>query len=209
MVRPSNAAVRNPPGPNTLALMADFKPDITFLKDNDPSGRMYELMRQLIDSHNHVARQVNASPVGIMDSPPPISSINAVGAGGNHAVVITDNNPVKQGIIYHFEYSSSPNFPTGQVYLAQSGPSRSLTGFALGKGKFFWRGYSQYPGSPPSAPVYYGTQSNPTGVDAGGSITGPAAPPSTGSGTDQGLFPQGGQGFGPGPGSRATKNLIA
>lgn len=164
----------------------------------DPSGALEDAFKRIVDAQNNVALQVNAAPVGKTPAPPPISSVQATAAGGAHSVVITDNNKVSQGIIYHFEYSASPNFPTQQTYLAQSGPSKSLTGFFLGKGKFYWRAFSQYQASAPSKPVLFGTASAPTAIDAGGTIATATPPAATGSGTDQGVLPKGGQGFGQG-----------
>ncbi len=172
--------------------------DISFMRQLDPTGRLETWARTLMQSHNHVAAQANVAPVGQVAAPPPISNLNVTAADGIHKAVITDNSPVQQGIIYHFEKSASPDFPTGQTYLVQSGPSRTLD-HLHGEGEIHWRAYSQYPASAPSTPVYFGTQQAPTPVNAGGTIVGPIAPTSTASGTDQGQLPQGGKGFGPGP----------
>ncbi len=158
-----------------------------------------------MQSHNHVAAQANVAPVGQVPAPPPVSNIDVTAAGGIHKAVITDNNPVQQGIIYHFEKSDTPAFRTGSTYLVQSGPSRTLDHFH-GAGEVFWRGYSQYPSSGPSTPVYFGSEQAPTPVNAGGAIVGPTPPQSTGSGTDQGQLPQGGLGFGPGSESGNVAN---
>ena len=187
--------------------MPDFTHNTAFMREIDPSGKLEAWAKKLMDSHNNAARQANVAPVGSVEAPPQISSLQVTAAGGVHAAVITDNNPVNQGIIYHFERSSTPDFQTGTTHLAQSGPSRSLTGHFAGNSDVYWRGYSQYQSSPPSAPVYFGSEAAPTKVNAGGAIAGPTPPASTGSGTDQGVLPQGGLGFGPGADtSRSTDN---
>lgn len=157
----------------------------------DPSGILLKIIREHEDAINNVGGQVNASPVGVTEAPPQISSVSVVAlSAGVHKVQIQDNSPATRGLGYHFEFSTTKNFEPGTVVLSQSGPSRDHI-ITLGAGPIFWRAYSQYGGaSPPSAPVYA-----PVAVDAGGNtrtvpITG------AGSGTESSVQSQPGAGFG-------------
>lgn len=195
--------------------MPDLAPDISFLKDIDPSGRLTDLVKQLIDAHNNIGRQTNASPVGSTAAPPKISALNVVGGGSFHRISIEDNNPVPRGIQYHVEWDTSPQFTSPkQITL---GPDKNLDTQLGVNGLIYWRGYSSLGAqSPPSEPVYFGGANNPTGVDAGtvtlavtatvsgsnatgtatGHLVGPAPLPNAGSGTEPSQFPQSGAGFG-------------
>ena len=75
----------------------------------------------------------------------------------------------------------------------------------LGNQTLYWRVYSQYIGSLPSAPVAFG--SPPIAV-AGGGSSGPAPLPSTGSGVLPNGLLQGGNGFGINPGSRIVRQTL-
>jgi hypothetical protein len=63
---------------------------------------------------------------------------------------------------------------------------------SIGNQTLYWRAYSQYLGSEPSAPVTFGTPA--TAVTGGGAAAGPQLQSSSGSGTATGT--QGGSGFG-------------
>jgi hypothetical protein len=75
----------------------------------------------------------------------------------------------------------------------------------LGNQTLFWRAYSQYIGSLPSAPITFGA---PPVAVAGGGSTGPAPLPSTGSGTLLNGLPRGGNGFGIHPGARVVRQSL-
>lgn len=126
-----------------------------------------------------IGRQVNAEPGGITPAPPQINALSVTAADGIFDAQIQDNNPVQRGVVYFLEYSLNA---TGPWSLIAIGPARNWRG-ALGNQTFFWRAYSQYPTSDPSAPIYFGGPINPTGV-AGGGAAGPAPQPPAGSGTD-------------------------
>lgn len=156
---------------------------------------MAEALQGIADAVQTVAKQTNANPQGPVAPPPKISSLSVVASGGIHRVQIKDNGNVQRGIIYHLEYSTSPQFTTATTFLSHSGPSRDH-GLFYGKGPIYWRGFSQYLTGPPSEPVYFGTQTNPTAVDAGGSIVAPTVLSAAGSGTEPSVQPQGAAGFG-------------
>lgn len=201
--------------------MPDHKPDISFLREIDPSGRLTNLFQSMIDVDNNIGRQTLAAPVGKADPPPTISGINVVGGGGFHRVTIQDNNPIPRGVEYHLEWDTSPQFTNPQQI--SLGPDRGRdVQLGIG-GPVYWRAYSSKRTSEPSEPVYFGTKSNPTGVTGGSlstavtvtvtgitagagtatgtgtattPVVGPARLPSTGAGTEPSQFPQGGAGFG-------------
>jgi hypothetical protein len=154
------------------------------------SPKTYEAIHDLMQAIANISNQGNTNPNGPVDPPPAISSISAVAlAPGVHKVQIVDNNPVRRGIIYHFEFSTTENFQPGTVVLAQSGPSRDLI-ITLGAGPTFWRGFSQYPTSDPSEAVYVAGS-----VDAGGAARNVAIT-GAGSGSDGTLQQRNGGGFG-------------
>jgi hypothetical protein len=84
------------------------------------------------------------------------------------------------------------------------GASRNLY-VQLGNQTLFWRAYSQYIGSQPSAPITFG--SPPVAVVGGGS-SGPAPLPSAGSGVFPNGVLRGANGFGIHPGSRISRQSV-
>jgi hypothetical protein len=144
---------------------------------------------------NLVAKQTNANPLGDVPAPPQISAVNVQVAQGVHDVQIQDNSPVQRGVHYFLEYSNSPNFSGPSTKTLSLGPSKNTRIF-LGNGTVYWRGYSSYPTSSPSAPVYSGTETQPTPATGGGAISGPVGLPGAGSGTEPSTFSKPGAGFG-------------
>lgn len=144
---------------------------------------------------NTVNQQTNANPLGAVTPPQQISAIAVVPKGGGvHQVTIQDNYPVNRGIAYFAEYSTDPNFSTFTT--VNMGPSRQID-VPAGLGNIHWRGYSGYPTSAPSAPVYFGGAGSPTPVNStGATASASAGVPGTGSGTEPSNQPQGGAGFG-------------
>jgi hypothetical protein len=162
--------------------------NLEYIRGRDP--KLYEAIYDLMQGIRNTSDQTNANPNGTVAAPPQITSIGAVAlAPGVHKVQIVDNSPVKRGIIYHFEFSNTPNFQQGTVVLSQSGPSRDHI-ITLGAGAIHWRGFSQYPTGDPSAPVYADAPLDAGGAARTAGITG------TGSGTDDSLNPRSGGGFG-------------
>jgi len=80
----------------------------------------------------------------------------------------------RPGLFYFAESDTTPAFSSPRVYFM--GASRNLY-LQLGNQTLYWRAYSQYVGSLPSAPITFG--SPPTAV-AGGGSAGPAPLPSSG-----------------------------
>jgi hypothetical protein len=161
-------------------------PQLAQIKGRDPY--LYESLKQVVGAINSMGRATGVDPAGSIAQPVAIGGENVVAANGIFDLAITDNSPVRRGIFYFAESDTSPAFPAPHVYFL--GSSRNLR-VSLGNQTLYWRGYSQYIGSMPSAPVAFGTP--PTAVTGGGS-SGPAPQPSSGSGTA--TAQQGGSGFG-------------
>ena len=162
-------------------------PQLAQIKGRDPY--LYEALRQVVGAVNAVGRATGVDPSGSISAPDPIGGVSVIAADGIFDVAITDNSAVNRGIFYFAESDISPDFTAPRVYFL--GSSRNLR-VALGNVTLYWRAYSQYMGSLPSAPVTFGSPA--TGVAGGGASTGPALQTSSGSGTATGQ--QGGSGFG-------------
>jgi hypothetical protein len=129
-------------------------------------------------------------------APPQVSALQVTASGGIFDIAVTDNNPVYRGVNYFVEYSSQPSF--AQPHVIDLGASRNYRA-TFGNQTLYFRAYSQYPSSPPSAPVYYGTATKPNAVLGGGATLGPSPLPSQGSGTAPTNGTDGGAGFGKQP----------
>lgn len=150
------------------------------------------------------AKNAGVSPTGSVASPTPPSAVNVTSFGEMVHVSHEDNSPVKRAINYFTEIGvDDPNFNQPIVY--HHGASRTPPPFPLpslisGGGspvshKYYFQGYSQYVGGPPSAKVKF---NNGAAITLTGSTVGTPLP-STGSGTASGNGTQGAQGFGKSP----------
>jgi len=162
-------------------------PQLAQIKGRDPY--LYETLRQVVGAVNSLGRATGVDPSGSISPPDSIGALSVVAGDGIFDVAITDNSAVHRGIFYFAEFDSSPNFTAPRVQFM--GSSRNLR-LSLGNQTLYWRAYSQYLGSTPSAPIAFG--SPPTAVTGGGTAAGPALQPSSGSGSATGQ--QGGSGFG-------------
>jgi len=153
------------------------------------SPYVYEALTQIVNGVNAVGRATGVDPSGSIAAPSPIGGVNVAAADGIFDIAITDNSVLNRGIFYFAESDTTPAF--SQPYVHFLGSSRNLR-LSLGNQTLYWRAYSQYLGSDPSAPVTFGTPA--TAVTGGGTATGPQLQTSTGSGTASGS--QGGSGFG-------------
>ena len=163
-------------------------PQLKHVEASDP--RLADSLRRIVDAVNALGVGTGVDPAGATESLTPISSLNVIAANGIFDIALTDNSPITRGISYFVESDVTPGFNQPHVY--SLGPSRNLR-VALGNLTLYWRAYSQYLGSAPSAPVAFGAP--PSAVIGGGSA-GPALQPSSGSGTAAGTGQQGGSGFG-------------
>jgi hypothetical protein len=123
-------------------------------------------------------------------------------ANGWFDIAIADPSNTRPGLFYFAESDTAPAFAAPRVHFL--GASRNLY-VQLGNQTLYWRAYSQYVGSLPSAPVTFG--SPPVAV-AGGGSSGPSPLPSQGSGALASGLVRGGNGFGINPGSRITRQSL-
>lgn len=153
---------------------------LPYLRRKDP--RLGETIDALRKGLLSLAQQAGIGISGKI-APPSIQGINATAANGSFIITVTDKSATHFGINYFVEYADNANFDN--VHTLFLGPSRTSPPVFLGSGTFYFRAFSQYLNSAPSARVIYGG-TNPTGVAGGGTIAGPTLPPSQGSGVGQG-----------------------
>jgi len=158
-------------------------------------------MRRVGSALNRMALNAGVSPIGQLPAPPSIGALNIKASGETVHATIDDTAHTTTAREWFVEHDTSPNFTAPHVvHLGASRggflnlPSKNDSGTAT---PWYFRAYSQEPGSPPSPPVYFGGLS-PTAVTLTGStqLT-PLA--STGSGTASPLGTQGGWGRGKTP----------
>ncbi len=160
----------------------------------DLGARLYEALRKIASDHSTLAQQVNGSGTGNPTPPPAVQAMTVTGQNGMFDIRIKDSSPIYRGIRYYAEYDTSPAFSAPKRIFM--GDSRDHTIF-LGNQTLYWRGYSSYIGSGPSAPAYHGGALAPAPVIGGGSIGAPATQPSEGTGTGNGTPAPEGPGIAP------------
>jgi hypothetical protein len=184
-------------------LMAlDIGKEITKLRQHPEIGQyLGEVLEKIEGAVNLLGKNAGVDPTGAkMPPPPPIQelSVKSDGNGTIHAS-ISDSNSIQRSLHYFMEYDTDKNF--SRPHVVHMGISRSAPPLTLpandGDGNpqtFYFRAYSQYPGSDPGQKVHFGGNT-PTAVAPGGSaqltLFG-----STGSGTAQNSGQEGGSGFG-------------
>ena len=170
------------------------------LKDRDPY--LYETLTKIVSAVNATSQRSGVDPSTPAPAPSPIASINVQASNGWFDISITDPSDSRPGLFYFAESDTTPAFSAPRVYFM--GASRNLY-VQLGNQTLYWRGFSQYIGSLPSAPVAFG--SPPIAVTGGGA-SGPAPQPSRGSGALPNGLVRGGNGFGVNAGSRILKQAM-
>jgi hypothetical protein len=170
------------------------------LKDRDPY--LYETLTKIVASVNATSQRAGVDPSTPAPAPAPIASITVQASNGWFDISVADPSDARPGLFYFVESDTTPAFSAPRVYFM--GASRNLY-VQLGNQTLYWRAFSQYIGSLPSAPVTFG--SPPTAV-AGGGSTGPTPLPSSGSGVLPNGLLRGGNGFGVNPGSRVPKQTL-
>lgn len=169
------------------------------LKSRDPY--LYETLSKIVSAVNAGSQSSGVDPANPSPAPTAIASVTVQAANGWFDLAISDPATQRPGLFYFAESDLTPAFSAPRVYFL--GASRNLY-VQLGNQTLYWRAYSQYVGSLPSAPVTFGTP--PTAVTGGGA-SGPAPLPSTGSGTLPNGQLRGGNGFGLPSGARITKSV--
>jgi hypothetical protein len=170
------------------------------LKDRDPY--LYETLVKVVSSLNATSQRAGVDPSTPAPAPTPIASVMVQASNGWFDISVIDPSDARPGLFYFAESDTTPAFAAPRVYFM--GASRNLY-LQLGNQTLYWRAYSQYVGSLPSAPVTFGAP--PTAV-AGGGVAGPAPLPSSGSGVLPNGLLRGGNGFGVNPGSRIVRQSV-
>src|SRR5947209_13126742 len=168
------------------------------LKDRDPY--LYETLVKIVASLNATSQRAGVDPSTPAPAPSPIASVSVQASNGWFDISITDPSAARPGLFYFAESDTTPAFAAPRVYFM--GASRNLY-VQLGNQSLYWRAFSQYIGSQPSAPVTFG--SPPTAITGGGA-SGPAPQPSQGSGAQPNNIVRGGNGFGANSGARISKH---
>lgn len=158
------------------------------LKDRDPY--LYETLTKIVTAVNITGQRTGIDPSRPLPVPSPIAAFSVQAANGWFDLAIQDPSDAQPGLFYFAESDTTPAFASPRVYFL--GASRNLY-VQLGNQSLYWRAYSQYIGSNPSAPVTFGT---PPVTVAGGGSSGPAPLPSSGSGRVSHGAVRGGNGFG-------------
>ena len=156
-------------------------PNLAYLRNLPDFGKfLYEAFDSVQRQSTTIERQVNGNAEGQPQSPPAINSVKVTGQNGHFNVAIEDAGQVNRGIRYYVEHDTDPSFSNPHV--VHLGDSRNANLF-LGNQQLYFRAYSAYGSSAPSAAAYHGSPTTPLAVRGGGSIGGPAKLASQGSGT--------------------------
>src|SRR5690349_8736907 len=167
------------------------------IKDRDPY--LYETLAKIVSAVNATSVRAGVDPSTPAPAPTQVDALTVQASNGWFDISITDPSNARPGLFYFAESDTTPGFNNPRVYFM--GASRNLY-VQLGNQTLYWRAYSQYVGSLPSAPVAFG---NPAVAVAGGGSSGPAPLPSQGSGALPNGIVRGGNGFGVHPGSRIVR----
>lgn len=178
-------------------MAVDINKEMTFIRQIPAIGNyLGDALDRIVKGVNTTGAHVGVDPTGTQPAPPAIQQlqIKTNGTGLVHAV-ITDHNEIVKNLHYFVEYDSDPSFL--QPHVVHLGVSRTMQPITLpgmdddGKEqKFYFRAYSQYPGSHPGEKIFSGSPVSPGGSQMMSLL------PSTGSGTAQNSGQEGGSGFG-------------
>lgn len=142
-------------------------------------AKLYQALQSIQTAHNNVEMQTNTNSTGDPAPPPAINGFNVKAQNGHFSFEIQDNNDIYRGINYIVEHADNPQFTNAeQIHLNSA---RNGSQFFGNVTKYF-RAYSAYGPSNPSAPRYHGG-AQPIAVSGGGSVGGPASTVNQGSGT--------------------------
>ena len=181
---------------------------------NEDIGRWTAAALRMIENAvNHLGKNLSAVPLGDTTPPANVQQLQIKASGEMVHAVINDNNPITKHVNYFLEYANEPNFL--QPHVEHLGASRTRVISLPTNGdspippvppppgtpptpgtvqQWYFRAYSQYPGSKPSKYVNFGGHF-PSPVQLTGT-TNLTLLPSTGSGTAQNSGQQVCYGFG-------------
>ena len=155
------------------------------IEQDNPKLGIY-LRRYLLPAVQQTASNAAVGPSGNIPAPDPPESISVTTAGELMQVVVNHTAPIQKGVHYITHIATNPQF-SGAIIL-DHGASRTPPHINLptkdssGNTHNYYVGtIVQYPGSPPSAPTFFGGAS-PIAVNMGGT-TEMDIQPGTGSGT--------------------------
>ena len=156
-------------------MAVDINKELTLLRQVPGIGSyLSDALKRIVDGVNLTGTHIGVDPTGTQPPPPPVQAINVKSNGsGLVHVTIDDHNEIAKNLHYFVEYDTDPNFPRPVVkHLGVSRTMDPLTLPALDDQgqpqKFYFRAYSQYPGSKqPGRHVNHGG-TEPTGIDPGG-----------------------------------------
>lgn len=155
------------------------------IEHENPKLGMY-LRQYLVPAVQRTASNAAVGPSGNIPAPAPPESINVTTAGELMQVVVNHTAPIQKGVNYLTHISTNPQF--SNAIILDHGASRTPPHINLptkdsggNTHNYYVATIAQYPGSPPSAPTYFGG-SAPTPVMMGGT-TEMDIQPGTGSGT--------------------------
>lgn len=133
--------------------MSDLSPNgLSELKGRDPLA--YRVIKQLLDSHNALAQQLNGNPTGAEVPPPqPHAANSVVGGGGILDIKVTDNTEQFRGV-EHFADVIPAGGSWEQAQTIHMGATQNYRKY-IGSGQYQVRTYTQYPNSPPSGFLYH------------------------------------------------------
>lgn len=155
------------------------------IENESPKLGQY-LRRYIVKAIQDTAKAAAVAPHGNIQAPTAPESISVTTAGELAQVVVNHTAPIQKGVQYLTHVATNPQFTN--AIIIDHGSSRTPPHINLPtkdaggvNHKFYFATIAQYPGSPPSAPTYFGGAS-PQPVTMGGT-TQMDVQPGTGSGT--------------------------
>lgn len=179
--------------------MIDSSQFLKQIKNQNPHLGNY--LESMFDAVNVALNHVGIDVKGNVQPPSPIAGLNVTSGSDQVHVTINDNSVLNKNVQYLVEWSAGdPSFAAPHVEDLGSSRGKVLSLAAktsLGAPhNYYFRAYSQYPGSnPQTKKAYWGSPGNPTAVTLSGSSTLDYLP-SQGSGTGRADGTQGGAGLG-------------
>jgi hypothetical protein len=131
------------------------------LKDRDPY--LYETLTKIVSAVNSASQAAGVDSSTPSPAPTPVVSISVQASNGWFDVAITDPSDARPGLFYFAESDTTPSFSAPRVYFL--GASRNLY-VQLGNQTLYWRAFSQYLGSMPSASRTFGAPRPPLSAAA-------------------------------------------